>query len=118
MKENTFLLTREHISNIINDKSFQKMIADLYWRWNDEKEYENISDYAIPVESKISNITKFDFTESIKMTKRPFGFMFISNYSCPTTKGVTVTFKAEIRIFISSNSLNWKVKPLEEIKKA
>lgn len=48
------------------------LASNLYGRWLDEKEYEEIDSYQAPFESAASEFG----VEIIKMTKRPFGFHF------------------------------------------
>lgn len=51
------------------------LMFNLYSRWQDEKEYENINDYAEPIKPKVEAIGgKF-----IRMNKRPFGFDYQLN---------------------------------------
>lgn len=45
------------------------VMADLYFRWADEKKYEDINDYKIPLNTIATN-TNVSITE---MCKRPFG---------------------------------------------
>lgn len=50
----------------------QNLIVSLYYRWQDECEYENIADYSKVIAKPVVKIGgKF-----VKMTKRPFGFVF------------------------------------------
>lgn len=48
------------------------LTADLYGRWLDEKDYEDINDYQAPIQRVADD---FGITV-LKMTKRPFGFHF------------------------------------------
>ena len=48
------------------------LASNLYGRWLDEKEYEEIDSYQAPFENAASEFG----VEIIKMTKRPFGFHF------------------------------------------
>ena len=69
MKE---LTVKEKASRIIDklnskdDKTFDVM-CNLYYRWQDEKEYEDINDYL--------EIIRKHIPEAEKMTKRPFGVL-------------------------------------------
>jgi hypothetical protein len=47
-------------------------LSDLYGRWQDEKEYEDIEDYRAP----FVEVAKKHGVRIVKMTKRPFGFVF------------------------------------------
>jgi len=70
-------------------EAIAKTLEVLYWRWQDEKEYENIEDYRLPLEAaaKARGVT------ITKMTKRPFGLLFTTpqgSYKADVTrKGVS-----------------------------
>ena len=49
-----------------------EIITNLYIRWQDEKEYEDINNYQKPLQ-KLADACKVRIT---KMTKRPFGCQF------------------------------------------
>ena len=49
-----------------------ELIGELYGRWLDEKDYEDIYDYRAPL-AKIAEKHGVTIT---KMTKKPFGFAF------------------------------------------
>jgi prolyl oligopeptidase PreP (S9A serine peptidase family) len=63
-----------------------KTLEYLYDRWQDEKEYEDIKDYAIPLTPAIEKAGG----TNIKMLKRPFAVQF--NF-----EGKTVQFYATSR---------------------
>lgn len=46
-------------------------VSNLYERWQDEKDYEDITDYAAPIVKLLPRGMKL-----VKMTNRPFGFVF------------------------------------------
>lgn len=74
-------------------RGFSEAVADLsfnLWnRWQDEKDYEDINDYLEPYKP----LAKKYGVELIKMTKRPFGLQFrISDgreYQISTTSRAT-----------------------------
>ena len=51
----------------------QPTVERLYERWLDEKEYEDINDYAKPIKKALGMFTG---VESIATKKRPFGFTY------------------------------------------
>lgn len=51
--------------------ALQPLVLQLAGRWLDEREYENIEDYAAPIKAALPA----GFT-LLKMIKRPFGFTF------------------------------------------
>ena len=56
------------INTVFN--GMEQQLRGMFFRWQDEKKYENIEDYAAIVRPKVEAMgAKF-----IKMTKRPFGF--------------------------------------------
>lgn len=56
-------------------KKAEQTILDLACRWQDEKEYENIKDYKLPL---MSIADRYDVVIT-KMNKRPFGCNFITD---------------------------------------
>ena len=65
-----FLVTQKQLKSILNNENFQDTIFNLYDRWQDEHEYEDIKDYAKPLENIVSRIIGKDiiciFINSIK----------------------------------------------------
>ena len=47
------------------------LMVNLYGRWLDEREYEDINEYATPIKNNLP-----DGVTLVKMSKRPFGFIF------------------------------------------
>jgi hypothetical protein len=62
---------RKDAANTLFENCQESMING-FSRWQDEKEYEDIKNYAVLFTSKITEIGG----EFIKMTKRPFGFQY------------------------------------------
>jgi hypothetical protein len=59
------------MEEILHDKKFNDTIANLAFRWMDEKEYEDFKDYEKVMKEKVETFgVKF-----IKGSKRPFGFV-------------------------------------------
>ena len=52
--------------------SLEDVMSELYYRWQEEKDFEDINDYGEVIASEVS---KFG-GKLIKMTKRPFGFHY------------------------------------------
>lgn len=50
----------------------QTLVGNLYARWQDEKEYEDINDYGKPVQKALDKIGG----KLVSMHKRPFGFTY------------------------------------------
>ena len=50
----------------------EKLITNLYDRWYDEKDYEDINDYAEPIKTEVEKIGG----QFLKMSKKPFGFTY------------------------------------------
>ena len=103
-----FLVTQKQLKSILNNENFQYTIFFFYYRWQDELEYEDIKDYAKPLENIVSRIIGKDI--KLTMTKRPFGFKFRSNYAFTTKTGETVIKTGEIAFIAKSNWLSYKVK--------
>lgn len=53
-------------------KALTDTTIQLYYRWLDESEHEDINDYAAPINKAL----KKHGVQVKKMTKRPFGFTF------------------------------------------
>jgi len=59
----------DKIMEQLEDKGHCDYMANLAWRWDDEKDYEDFNDYIMAIKKRIPlTITK--------VTKRPFGFKF------------------------------------------
>jgi hypothetical protein len=69
-EEKRAIIRKEKINVIENE--YLSSVANLYYRWQDEKEFEDIKDY----EEKFYNILKERFADlkSVKIKKRPFTF--------------------------------------------
>ena len=59
---------KENISKVLNDSNAIKQFDYLYWRWQDEKQYEDFNDY---VESMMKYMPSG--ATLVKGSKRPFG---------------------------------------------
>lgn len=70
---------------------FQDLLGNLYDRWQDEKDYEDINEYGDVIKGKLPEGFKLQ-----EMTKRPFGFKF------------NLGTEAEYHLFISCNNMEWK----------
>jgi hypothetical protein len=68
-------------------------ICHLYSRWQDERQYENITDYGDVLAQHLPSGFSM-----IKMTKRPFGFKF----------GIDTMPKSQYQVAINSKSFSWK----------
>lgn len=53
-------------------EEMDEVISNAYVRWLDEKEYEDINDYAVLFQPNVEAIGG----QFIRMTKRPFGFIY------------------------------------------
>lgn len=74
---------------IINSayQNLEKLMVNLYRRWLDEKDFEDIEDYGDIIQSNLpSDIVM------VRVTKKPFGFVF------------HVNTEARYRMFINSRS--------------
>jgi hypothetical protein len=72
-------------------QSLENTISNLWSRWQDEKEYEDINDYKLVLEKHIPEDFKI-----VKMTKRPFGFHF------------TIGTNAIYAFTVTATSYEWK----------
>jgi len=63
----------EKIKNIINNKSVGNAFFNLYDRWRDESEYEDINDYGKAIMNTINKQYPEYGAKLLASTKRPFG---------------------------------------------
>jgi len=87
------LSLKEIVNNLANE--VQTPMENLYCRWQDEKEYEDIRDYGRVLEPVI----KKHGGKLEKMTKRPFGFVVIFQ---------TQTGVVKVKFCINNTSFSWK----------
>lgn len=73
-------------------EGMQDLLSNLYVRWLDEKEYEDINDYKKVVDAELKKYSM----EVTKMNKRPFGFNF------------TIGNDAVYQIIMKSAAYEWK----------
>ena len=59
---------KENICNVLNDSNAIRQFDYLYWRWQDEKQYEDFNDY-------VGAMMKYmpSGATLVKGSKRPFG---------------------------------------------
>jgi len=98
------------INTFFYDEKFQDLIFSLMGRWADEKEYEDIKDYALPIEMHLNkHFGTTEFTGSLKMTKRPFGFKIGCVYSWKNA-GIRYVFNAIVTFkFYADGRIQWSV---------
>ena len=72
-------------------KGIEDLACNLAARWQDEKEFEDINDYAKVLQAKLPEGFKL-----VKMTKAPFGFQF------------SIGTEALYVIKICARSVEWK----------
>jgi len=72
-------------------KANSEFLCDLYARWQDEKQYEDINDYGKAISKVLPEGVKV-----IKSTKRPFGVVLANE------AGV------KVHLTINSTGINWK----------
>ena len=59
-------MTRAEVWGKVNEDKFFDMLVYLKSRWEDERDYEDIKEYIIPIQKSIPS--------AFQMNKRPFGF--------------------------------------------
>lgn len=103
-----FLITQKQLESILHNNNFQGTIFNLYDRCKYEHDYESIKDDAKSLENIVSRIIGVDI--KLKMTKRPFGFRFRSNYTFTTKTGELDTKVGQIEFIVKENILSYKVR--------
>lgn len=89
MTTNTMSAEGTKVDNFVN--AAEQTLCNLWSRWQDEKEYEDINDYAQPLLAAAEAVG----LPAPVMTKRPFGCKFTLN---------NMTFQ----VSVTSRSLGWK----------
>ena len=69
----------ERITNIINSKEIGNLFFNLYDRWRDECEYEDINEYAKVIVDRIAKLFPQYNVKLVKPSKRPFGVVISVN---------------------------------------
>lgn len=69
----------ERISNIINSEEVGSLFFNLYDRWRDEHEYEDINVYAKVIVDTITKLFPQYNVKLVKPSKRPFGVVLSVN---------------------------------------
>ena len=62
------------LEKLVNSKSIFNTFINLYYRWGDEREYEDFNDYVSVMRKVVEDV--IGSVNSIKGTKRPFGVCF------------------------------------------
>lgn len=77
--------TAEHLALIhAMSERLADLMATLWARWQDEWDYEDIADYAIPIRKVLPAGVTLEY-----MTKTPFGFVF--SVGTAATYEITIT---------------------------
>ena len=69
----------ERISKIINSEEVGGLFFNLYDRWRDEHEYEDINVYAKVIVDRITKLFPQYNVKLVKPSKRPFGVILSVN---------------------------------------
>ena len=80
----------ERIKSILNNKTYSEMMCNLYDRWRDEYEYEDINDYAKVIIAKLTALFPSYNIKLVKPSKRPFGVAITINGEYSLMLGVKV----------------------------
>lgn len=105
------LLTSTSVNKVWNDNKFMDLFGYLAERWYDEGKYEDINEYAIPLEKKLTELLGVDCTKELKMTKRPFGFKISCNYGFKTTTGFCKILPAVVEFKTTAGGrMSWTAK--------
>jgi hypothetical protein len=80
----------ERIKSILNNETYSEMMFNLYDRWRDEYEYEDIKDYAKVIIDKLTTLFPSYNIKLVKPSKRPFGVAITINGEYSLMLGVKV----------------------------
>lgn len=67
------LKNMERINNIINNETIGQTMVNLFDRWQDESEYEDVNDYGKAIVESINKQYPTYNVKFVSATKRPFG---------------------------------------------
>ena len=90
IKQQTIITIMQRIKNILNNEAYGKMMRNLYERWRDEYEYEDINDYAKVIIDKLTAFFPSYNIKLVKPSKRPFGVAITINGEYSLMLGVKV----------------------------
>lgn len=93
-------ITKSKIGDL--NSAFEEFLINLFWRWQDEKEYEDWNDYVSVMKKKFETlIAENNMSNAVyySCSKRPFGVKF-------DFEGFRVT------LYANSTSYGWKSKQL------
>ncbi len=68
---------KKHISinNLVNNDTIADTIYNLYLRWLDEWQYEDINDYGVVVANAVRSVCTKSDVVLLKSSHKPFGFV-------------------------------------------
>ena len=87
-------------ANDLIEKLLNALDSDLahgYCRWQDEKDYEDINDYAVLYAAKAKQLG----WEITKMISRPYGFL-----------AVNAIARIELRVKVTARAIRWTALPV------
>jgi hypothetical protein len=67
------------ITNIVHNNEIGNLMFNLYDRWRDECEYEDINEYAKVIIDKLTSLFPQYNIKLVKPSKRPFGVIISIN---------------------------------------
>lgn len=107
----TIRLSVVDVEPLINSESFENLLGELEARWGEEHEYEDLREYAIPIEKYLNKRFNTEyFTHRLRMTESPFGFTVVVLYSYKDRNGgYSEYMRSRLTVSFSYDSLEWQV---------
>jgi len=101
------IYNKQTVSNIIMADNFTNTVCNLAFRWADESQYEDINDYGNVIKGLLekAGLVYDRFT----MTKRPFGFKIVLDYTY--TSGDTVKSTLQVKV-TTAGQYSWTVQSM------
>lgn len=108
------IFTQLMMDSVLENRGFCDGLYNLACRWQDEHLYEDIRDYATPLEGMLGRMFPAkDFRGQVTMTKRPFGIKFNAPFQFTLKDGRKRILPAElqVKVSLSKGEIGWKVTP-------
>jgi len=72
-RQKRLMTTKEKVHAIVNNKNIMNAFVNLYLRWLDERDYEDINEYGKVLFGAVTKEMPMAEVEYVKASKRPFG---------------------------------------------
>lgn len=107
----TIRLSGVDVEPLIDSETFEDLLIELEARWGEEHKYEDLREYAIPIEKYLNKRFNTEyFTHRLRMIESPFGFTVVVLYSYKDSNGCYSGYlRSRLTVSLSYDGLEWKV---------